>query len=213
MEFADVVRRRRMVRAYDPSLKVSDQTLAAVIRSALRAPTAGFTQGVSLLVLDTVDDRSRFWRLTSKPSERSAWLRGMSTAPVLLLVWTSRDAYLDRYAEPDKGWTDRDENRWSAPYWFVDGGMAAMSALLAAVDGGLAACFFGVPPDRVDAVREAFGVPAEQLSVGVVSLGYPDPAAVRSGSAARRRRRDPAVLVHRGRWHPVGSTGTAHEPS
>ena len=69
----------------------------------------------------------------------------MRTAPVLVLVWTSQAAYLDRYAEPDKGWTDRDPERWSAPYWFVDGGMAALAMLLTATDAGLGACFFGIP--------------------------------------------------------------------
>jgi nitroreductase len=115
-------------------------------------------------------------------------------------VWTSREAYLDRYAEPDKGWSDRDPERWSAPYWFVDAGMAAMAALLAAVDSGLGACFFGVPADRADAVRAAFGVPADQLSVGVLSLGHPAADAAPGGSAVRRARRPPTEVVHRGRW-------------
>ncbi len=91
----------------------------------------------------------------------------MRTAPVLVTVWTSERAYLDRYAEPDKGWTDRDKDRWSAPYWWVDAGMAAMNVLLAAVDAGLGACFFGIPTNRREAVRVHFGVPGDQLSVGV----------------------------------------------
>ena len=69
-----------------------------------------------------------------------------------MLVWTSEQAYLDRYAEPDKGWTDRDPARWSAPYWWVDAGMASMPTLLTAVDSGLGACFFGIP-DRADPRR------------------------------------------------------------
>ena len=77
------------------------------------------------------------------------------------MVWTDEGAYLDRYAEPDKGWTDRDPARWSAPYWWVDAGMGAMAALLAAVDHGLGACFFGVPAartgGRAPAVRGPFG--------------------------------------------------------
>ena len=51
--------------------------------------------------------------------------------------------------------------------------MAVLAMLLAAVDQGLGACFFGVPPDRIAAVRERFGVPADQELVGVVSLGSP----------------------------------------
>ena len=121
----------------------------------------------------------------------------MRTAPLLILVWTSRQAYLDRYAEPDKGWTDRDPARWPAPYWYVDAGMAGMAVLLTAVDEGLGACFFGVPTDAIGAVRAAFGVPDDQLSVGVISLGYPVPAAA-EGSPTRRPVRRPSELIHRG---------------
>jgi len=127
----------------------------------------------------------------------------MRTAPVLVLVWTSEEAYLDRYAEPDKGWTDRDSARWSAPYWFVDAGMASMAALMSAVDQDLAACFFGIPVGRISAVRETFGVPTSQLSVGVVSLGYPPPQPGPEpvlGSPARRPRKVPSEVIHRGIW-------------
>jgi nitroreductase len=203
VELADVLARRRMVRRYDPDAPVADDALEAVLAAALRAPSAGFTQGVSLLVLETSEDRERFWTLTARsPEEPGRWLDGMRTAPVLVLVLTDREAYLDRYAEPDKGWADRAEGRWSAPYWFVDAGMAAMAMLLRAVDVGLGACFFGVPADRADAVHAAFGVPADQLGVGVVSLGHPvvDGDRGSRGSPARRGRRPAEELVHRNRW-------------
>ena len=204
MELADVLARRRMVRRYDPEASVADDALEAVLAAALRAPSAGFSQGVSLVVLDEPEHRERFWSTTSPlgDDKPNRWLDGMRTAPVLVLVLTDREAYLDRYAQPDKGWTDRDEDRWSAPYWFVDAGMAAMAMLLRAVDLGLGSCFFGVPVDRIEAVHVAFGVPAEQLSVGVVSLGHPaaDGGRGTRGSPARRARRPAADLIHRGVW-------------
>ena len=199
MELSEALRRRRMVRAYDPARPVPEGALEAVVRAALRAPSAGFTQGTSLLVLTEEVDRDAFWEETSG-DRASRWLTGMRTAPTLLLVWTSEAAYLDRYAEADKGWTARDTGRWSAPYWFVDAGMASMAALLAAVDADLGACFFGVPPPRVAAVRDRFGVPPDQLSVGVISLGYAAPEEAVSGSANRRARKPESALVHRGRW-------------
>lgn len=197
MDFADVVRRRRMIRAYEEARPVPAEALDAVLAAALRAPSAGFTQGVSLVVLSSAPERETFWGAVAHAD--STWLRGMRTAPVLVLVWTSEEAYLDRYAEPDKGWTDRDPARWSAPYWFVDAGMASMAALLSAVDRDLGACFFGIPADRIAAVREAFGVPANQLSAGVISLGYPAPAPA-IGSPTRRPRKAPSELIHRGSW-------------
>ena len=211
MELVDVLARRRMVRRYDPAAPVAAEALEAVLAAARRAPSAGFAQGVSLLVLEAPEERERFWSATAPvPAPAQAgegarpnrWLAGMRTAPVLVLVLTSREAYLDRYAEPDKGWADRDEGRWSAPYWFVDAGMAAMAMLLRAVDLGLGACFFGVPVDRVDAVHAAFSVPDEQLGVGVVSLGHPAADGDRGsrGSPARRARRPADEVVHRGSW-------------
>jgi nitroreductase len=197
MEFTEVLRRRRMIRSYQQARPVPPDALDAVLAAALRAPSAGFTQAISFLVLRSDAERETFWRLTADAD--NAWLRGMRTAPVLIAVWTSQQTYLDRYAEPDKGWTDRDPARWTAPYWFVDAGMASMAALLSAVDQHLGACFFGIPVDRVTAVREAFGVPTSQLSVGVISLGYPTSAAS-TGSPTRRPRKAATELVHHGVW-------------
>jgi nitroreductase len=221
MEFREVLRRRRMIRSYQEGRPVPPDALEAILGAALRAPSAGFTQGVSLLVLSLATERETFWRVVAHAD--TSWRRGMRTAPVLVLVWTSMEAYLDRYAEPDKGWTDRDPARWSAPYWFVDAGMASMAALLSAVDQHLGACFFGIPTDRIAAVREAFGVPTSQLSIGVISIGYParppemrpGPVEMRpesvegrastgsppiTGSPTRRPRKRPSERIHHGTW-------------
>jgi nitroreductase len=197
MEFSDVLRRRRMIRSYQEDRQVPADTLEALLGAALRAPSAGFTQGVSLLVLSSDTERATFWQAAAESDSR--WLRAMRTAPVLVLVWTSEQAYLDRYAEPDKGWTDRDPARWSAPYWFVDAGMASMAVLLSAVDHDLGACFFGIPVDRIANVRAAFGVPPSQLSVGVIGVGYPALAPA-IGSPTRRPRKSSLDSIHRGTW-------------
>jgi nitroreductase len=197
MQFAEVLRRRRMIRFYDAARSVPEAALDAILAAALRAPSAGFTQGVSLLVLSSASERETFWQVVA--ASDSSWFRGMRTAPVLVAVWTSEESYLDRYAEPDKGWTDRDPERWSAPYWFVDAGMASMAALMSAVDHDLGACFFGIPADRIAAVRDVFGVPAHQLSVGVISVGYPAPAPA-TGSPTRRPRKAPSEVIHHGTW-------------
>jgi nitroreductase len=203
VELAEAIRRRRMVRRYDPERPVPDEARDAVLDAMLRAPSAGHTQAVAFLLWSEPEDRSAFWSCAAPPSasaRESTWLRGMRTAPLLVSIWVSRQAYLDRYSEPDKGWSDRDPERWSAPYWYVDAGMAAYAGLITAVDRGLGACFFGLPPERQAAVRERFGVPADQLSVGLLSLGYTVESGERQGSAARRRRRPREERVFRGTW-------------
>ena len=147
MEFDAVLRRRRMIRAYDPTRPVPEAAVDVVLAAAVRAPSAGFTQGTSFLVLSTPEDRAAYWAATA--DRESGWLRGMRAAPAADPVWASQEAYLDRYSEPDKGWTDRDLAHWPAPYRYVDAGMASMVALLTAVDQDLGACSFGVPTARI----------------------------------------------------------------
>ena len=207
MELAEVVRRRRMVRRYSPE-PVDPAAVDRLLDAAQRAPSAGFSQGWGFLLLDSPADVARFWAATTPPeraAEPDAWLRGMRTAPVVVVPFSSADAYLDRYAEPDKGWTDRDESRWPVPYWHVDAGMAALLVLLTAVDEGLGACFFGIPASGVGPLREAFGVPAAFAPVGAITVGHPAGQERAEGdrppgSPARRPRRSADEVVHRGHW-------------
>jgi nitroreductase len=186
MEFSEAVRRRRMVRSYNPDRPVTRKSVDGLLRLAIRAPSAGHTQGWHFLVLDDITSRTAFWTATTG-GEPDRWRLRMQQAPTLVVCLSDKQAYLDRYAEPDKGWTDRDEGRWPVPYWHTDTGMAAMILLLAAEDAGLAACFFGVPGGRWPALRDAFGLPERLAPVGVVSLGYAAPD-VRSPSLRRGRR-------------------------
>ncbi|WP_210503095.1 nitroreductase family protein [Nocardioides xinjiangensis] len=198
MEFREVVRRRRMVRRYsgDP---VDPAVVDRMLEHAQRAPTAGFTQGWAFLVLDTAEDVARFWESTgADPETHNAWLDGMRTAPVVIVPLASKAAYLERYAQPDKGWTDRSEERWPVPYWYVDAGMAALLVLQTAVDEGLGACFFGIPGEHLASFRAAFGVPDDHAPVGAITVGHRVPDAGAAGSPTRRERR--TDVVHRGRW-------------
>jgi nitroreductase len=213
VEFADVVRARRMVRTYDPSRPVPASTVSALLDLAVRAPSAGFSQGWDFVVLRSASDRNLFWT-TSAPAAVTSpdrWLLGMMTAPVLVLCLSDAGRYLNRYAEPDKRGPghpdhhpdrhpDRDPGRWPVPYWDVDTGMAGLLILLGATDAGLASCFFGVPPDRRAAVLEACSAPSTRRIVGVIALGHPAPDGDRRSPSLRRGRRRLAEVAHDGRF-------------
>ncbi len=199
VEFAEVVRRRRMVRNYDPDRPVPTDVLDRIVGHALRAPSAGFAQGWDFVVLEETADRDRFWAATTDPTgEPDSWLTGLRRAPCLIICCSDPGAYLRRYAEPDKGWTDEDAAHWPVPYWDTDTAGAALLMLLSAVDQSLAGLFFGVPVERIESVRTAFGIPADRHLVGVVALGYPVPD--RRSPSLRRGRRGPGEVVHRGRF-------------
>lgn len=199
MEFQDVVTKRRMVRNYSPA-PVEPAVVDRMLANALHSPSAGFSQGWSFLVLDDRRDLDRFWKATTEDpdGEPDSWLRGMRTAPVVIVPLSCKAAYLRRYAESDKGWTDQDESRWPVPYWHMDTAMASLLILQTAVDENLGACFFGIPPSHTDAFRAEFGVPEEYTPIGAITVGHR--AQDKLSPSLRRGRRGEAEVVHRGHW-------------
>ena len=201
MEFQDVVRRRRMVRNFE-SRPVPPDIVDRILANALHAPSAGFTQGWAFLVLEGPEHTERFWNATWERDQARASFRyqGLFNAPLIVVALSNEDAYLDRYAEPDKGWTDRDPGRWPVPYWHVDTGFAALLMLMTAVDAGLGGLFFSVAePERL---RATFGIPDRFVAVGALAIGYP--LDDERSPSLRRGRRAVEQVVHRGDWGQQG---------
>ena len=199
MELADVLRRRRMVRAFKPD-PVEPEVLDRVLGAATRGPSAGYTQALDLVVLEGPEQTGRCWDLTLPDPDRRAGFRwqGLFDAPVLVVLVVDPAAYATRYGEADKAATGlADIGAWPVPYWWVDGGAAVENLLLAAVDEGLGACLFGLF-DHEEAVLDALGVPEGRRALGAVALGHPAPD--EPGRSARRPRRPFDEVVHRGRW-------------
>ena len=189
-----------MVRSYEDR-PIAPDVLDRVLRHGLRAPSAGFTQGTELLVLEGREQTEMFWSATLDPDWRARRGRqqGLERAPVIVLPMSHRQAYLDRYGEPDKaGLGMDDESGWPVPYWDVDAGFAAMLLLLAAVDEGLGALFFGVFRGERE-LLDAFGVPAGFRPVGAITLGWPS-ADDRPSPSLARGHRSVDEQVHRGGW-------------
>ncbi|MEX2628027.1 MAG: nitroreductase family protein [Ilumatobacteraceae bacterium] len=207
-ELVDVVRRRRMTRAFDPR-PVPPETFTEIVDLASRAPSAGKAQGFHLVVLAD-EQTTDFWDITLPVMRRGAfkWQR-LLDAPLIALPFADPKAYTDRYAEPDKAATGLGSGAqaWPAPYWTIDASMAVMTMLLAAEDHGLGALFFGVFKGERE-LRQRLGVPPGPELLGAVAIGYPaDPTdsnvprtVVSRGRSAARSRRTPGEIIHRGRW-------------
>jgi nitroreductase len=150
-------------------------------------------------VLDTPADVERFWVVTWEGGDRSSFRwQGLFDAPVLIVPMSHKQAYLDRYAEPDKGVTDKRESFWPVPYWDIDTGMASLLMLLTAVDAGLGALFFGIFPEHLASFRAAFDVPDAYTPIGAIALGWRAPD--EPSPSLKRGRRPVADVVHRGRF-------------
>jgi len=177
VEFSEVVRRRHMVRRFTDE-PVSAESLDRILRNAVRGPSAGFSQGQAFLVL-TGEDLKRFWEVAGAAAADS-----VTSAPLVIVPMSAKRVYLDRYAQPDKGWTDRDEKRWPVPFWHIDTGMAALLILLTV-------------PEAVGPFRAAFGVPDDHEPIGAIAIGHNAEPAPRDLRARRRPARD---VIHYGRW-------------
>jgi nitroreductase len=198
MEFQRVVDRRRMVRNYSDRA-VDPAAVDRILSNALHAPSAGFSQGWAFLLLDDEPTVARFWACTTPDSDgMDAWSEGMRRAPVIIVPLSCKREYLERYAAPDKGWTDMDESRWPVPYWDIDTGMAALLMLLTVTDEDLGACFFGIPPEMIAAFRSEFGVPDDYTPIGALSIGHR--AEDRPSPSLKRGRRSTGEVVHHSRW-------------
>ena len=225
-EFADVVRRRRMTRAFD-GRPVPPELLAQVVDLASRAPSAGKTQGWHLVVLEG-KETERFWDITLPPMRRGAfrWKR-LLDAPVIAIPLADPRAYTDRYSESDKQATGLGTSveAWPAPYWTIDASMSVMTMLLAAEAVGLGALFFGVFRGERQ-LRRALGIPTAMQVLGAIALGWPvvneqtgeiarggadssgadDTGPTGAGRSATHRRRTPDEIIHRGGWRVPSTT-------
>jgi nitroreductase len=197
MDFLDVVRKRRSVRAFS-SDRPPFEELERIVDLARRAPSAGFSQGLDFLVLDDPNAVERFWMLTHDPDRQERPASEMS--PVVILVFSDPQRYLARYSADDKSEYGLDDlDRWPVRFWDVDGGMASMLLQLTAIDAGLATWFLGIGYGEDD-VRREFSIPDNRMMVGVIAIGYRDPNEVPTGSGLTRRRRPLDDQLHRNSW-------------
>lgn len=201
MELSDALAARRSCRSYRPDPIPAD-VLDRVLAAPLRAPSAGNTWGLDLVVLDEPAAVARYWDTTLPAGprrDRFGW-PGLLRAPVIVLPVVDADAYVRRYGEADKASTGLGSgaDAWPVPYWWVDGGAAVMALLLAATGEGLGSLLFGVFGHEA-AVAAAFGIPAGRRVLGAVAMGWPD-GEDRSSLSAHRARPAPDAFIRRGRW-------------
>ncbi len=188
-----------MVRSFTDE-PVSPDVVDRICELAVRVPTAGNTQGLDLVVLEGAET-ARYWEASLSPERRAGFpWPGLLDAPVLLIPVSDPDAYVARYAESDKARTGlgAGQQAWSVPYWYVDSAFSAMVALLAAVDEGLGAVFFG-QFEHESAIKQALGIPDGRRPVGTIAIGHAADEQ-RTSRSAQRPRRPIDEIVHRGGW-------------
>lgn len=196
MDFTQVIRHRRMVRNYLP-VAVRPQATERIVSAGLSAPSAGHSQGQSLIV---VTDRQVIEQISRLADEPGYTARGfdpwLSSAPVHLVVCVSPDAYRERYREQDKRAGQSPDDGWAVPYWWIDAGATLMAVLLATVNEGLAAGFMGA--HSLPGLSQLLNIPDRVVPVGVVTVGHGAPD--RRSRSLDRGKRPREQLAHSERW-------------
>lgn len=178
----DLQVRHRSVRAFRPD-PVPEGTLTAMVAAAQSASTTSNLQAWSVVV---VRDEARKARLSALAAGQAF----IEQAPVLL-VWLVDLARLRRLA------ADRDAPLAGTEYLettiigFVDVGLAAQNAALAAESLGLGVVFVGAIRDNPEAVARELRLPPGTFAAFGMSLGFPDPT---QGSAIKPRLPQGAVV-------------------
>jgi len=198
VDFTEVVRMRRMVRHFT-SEPVAPEVIDRMLELTRHAPSAGFTQGQSFIVVTRPELKKAIGRLCGEEEYVSGGFHPfVSEAPVLFIPCTSEAAYHRRYQEPDKLREDGTEIEWPVPYWHMDIGCAVMILLLAVVNEGLSAGYAGFPPEGLKELHKLLNIPAEVTPVGVIPVGH-RAQDIPSPSLKRGRKAD-AEYIHREGW-------------
>jgi nitroreductase len=196
MEFQTIVRRRRMVRHFTNE-PVDTQMIQDILDLARHAPSAGYTQGQSFVVVTRPELKQKIAELCGEDDYvAGGFHRFVSGAPVLVVPCTSEAAYHRRYQEPDKLMDDGTEIIWPVPFWFMDIGCAIMIVLLGVVEAGLAAGFAGV--HDLNALRALLNIPDDVTPMGIIPIGHR--ATDKPSPSLERGRKPMAEAVHWEGW-------------
>ena len=197
--FYELLKKRRMVRHYTGE-PVPRDVLERIVATVRRAPSAGFSQGQRLLVVDDPELLAQIAALgDEEPLEGvEPWFE---TAAAQVFVMTRESDYHDRYQRDDK-LQDGEEIEWPVPFWHVDAGAAMMLVLLAAIEEGLGAAVYGIFGDDEMALRDLLHVPGDFTFVAGISIGYPlpDPGWSSKTSRTTQRRRTVDEVVKWNHW-------------
>lgn len=156
MEFEDLVRERAMMRAFRPD-PVPEELIQKLLRSAVRAPSAGNLQAWEFVVVQEPEKKRRL-------AEAALGQMFVAEAPVVIVTCRNMERNARRYG-------DRGRHFYSP----IDVSFASLMILLAAHNEGLGACFVGAYRD--EEVSRILGLPEHARPVGIMPIGWPAEAA------------------------------------
>ncbi len=152
MDFFDVIKARRSIRAYQQTA-VRAETLATVLDAARLAPSWHNTQCWQFLI---VSDNEKKRLISAAVPDSNPGKKGLQQAPLIILAC---------------GCPDQSGDRDGKPYYLIDVGISVQHLCLAAQAVGLGTCWIGAFDEQ--ALKQEFEIPESFRIVALTPLGYP----------------------------------------
>ena len=149
--FASVVKRRRMIRKYEER-PVPEEEIRALLRYAVRAPSAGNLQPWEFILVRAPEVRAQLAKAAMNQNS-------VATAPIIIATCADIQRMGEKYGTR------------GAFYSLVDTAFASLLILLGATERGLGACFVGAY--NPEEVAKILHLPTHVRPVGLITLGYP----------------------------------------
>ena len=170
MDFYDVIRTRRSIRAYKPD-PIEPEKLDRILEAGRLAPSACNLQPWAFVLISDPQIRKAFIKVY-----KQTWI---CQAPLILIVC----------ADTEKAWKRRDGQE----YWQADCAIAMQNMISAATAEGLGTCW--IAAFNESSCAELLGLPDNIRPVVITPLGYP--AEVKPLVSDRLGLPD---ILHRDRW-------------
>ena len=176
MDFEQVIKRRRMIREFDPKRQIPEKVITKLLNNAHRAPSAGHTQVQEFIIV-------RDHAIKKKLRQVAVDQEYVEEAPTIIIVCSNTSRSEKRYGRRGREF-----------YSIIDGAFASMLILLTAVDERIGAGFVGAFDD--DKVSEILKLPRYVRPIGIITLGYP----METEPVERLERLAIDDLIHYERW-------------
>ncbi|MCZ8521963.1 MULTISPECIES: nitroreductase family protein [Paenibacillus] len=181
-DYYSVVRERRSVRHYDPSVKITREELTEILQEAVLAPSSSNLQPWRFLVIDEAPLKEKLLPIAFNQQQ-------VIDAAAVIAVMGDKDAYLNAGAiyesAVEAGYMDEERKNLLAgnalkmyaeigeerrkDIVLVDGGLVSQQFMLSAKARGYDTVAMG--GYNAQLFREAFGVPESYVTVMLIAVG------------------------------------------
>ena len=152
MNTLDAIFSRRSVRKFKDE-KLSEEAIHTILKAGMSGPTCVNARDWSFIVVDDLTLLKQMADANGKPAKL------LEKAPLAILICGDTSKAL----------------KMAKDYWIIDGAIAGQNMILAAQDLGIGSVWLGTYPqmERVQAQKELFNLPEDQVPHSIIAFGYP----------------------------------------